>query len=435
MKSVFISSTSNDLKEYRAAVDAAIRRLELRPINMVDFGAQPGGAVGVSVREVGKGDIFVGILAKRYGYVPVGMDKSVTEQEYDEAVRRRIPRLMYLLDEQFTWDEALIENDPTAQERLKAFKDRVNATEVRSMFTTPENLAQQVTADLVKLIDKQQRQTMITRVLAATLVVIGLIALVLITDAGMRDQVFKIAGIASPTPTATATYTPTATPTITPTPTNTPTPTATPLEGTPFADDVIGVVLADFVNDQPGVNNLGDPLALAFQQQNIPYIRVHHVLADRAEAQQVAELYNATLVVWGEKYSTGVQVNYEVNPPRSQVDTTVSDLLIAVDDHFSAFVISEGMGVPYLLDFTQGQMLYFDGDYAAALGFLNRAVDRIPAGKENEVQAAALFSRRGAVYYYLGKYDEALADDNRAIELQPDYANAYVNRGNVYLRT
>ena len=46
MKSVFISSTSKDLQEHRAAVDKAIRRLELRPINMDDFGSQPGGAVG-----------------------------------------------------------------------------------------------------------------------------------------------------------------------------------------------------------------------------------------------------------------------------------------------------------------------------------------------------------------------------------------------------
>lgn len=40
-KSVFISSTSKDLQAHRAAVNAALRRLELRPIDMVDFDAQP----------------------------------------------------------------------------------------------------------------------------------------------------------------------------------------------------------------------------------------------------------------------------------------------------------------------------------------------------------------------------------------------------------
>ncbi len=198
MKSVFISSTSKDLGAYRAAVKAAIERLDLRPIDMHNFGSQPGGASGVSVREVGKADIFVGILARRYGYVPEGMSKSVTEQEYDEAVRRRLPRLMYLLDEDFDWDAALVENDPTAQERLATFRQRVEANEVRSLFTTPENLAQQVTADLVKLLDKQRQQATLTRILAAALTLIALIALVLVVNPAVMDEGKRIVGIVQP---------------------------------------------------------------------------------------------------------------------------------------------------------------------------------------------------------------------------------------------
>ncbi|HVU10124.1 MAG TPA: hypothetical protein VHD90_02555 [Phototrophicaceae bacterium] len=134
------------------------------------------------------------------------------------------------------------------------------------------------------------------------------------------------------TPTASATFTPTATPTatLTPSPTSTPsptpTPTSTPPEGTPFATNVIGVVLANFVNDAPGEDNLGNPLTLALQNQNIPLIRVQHTILDRTEAQQIAKLYNATIVVWGERYSTGVQVNFEINPTHSKVTATVNNL-------------------------------------------------------------------------------------------------------------
>jgi tetratricopeptide (TPR) repeat protein len=32
----------------------------------------------------------------------------------------------------------------------------------------------------------------------------------------------------------------------------------------------------------------------------------------------------------------------------------------------------------------------------------------------------------------LGRYDEALADFGQALQLNPDYALAYLNRGNVY---
>src|SRR5262249_42937585 len=145
-KSVFISSTSKDLAEHRKQVNEAIRRLDMHPVDMVDFGSQPGGASGVSIGEVALADIFVGILAHRYGYVPENASKSVTEQEYDEAVRLRVPRLMYLVDPNFDWPPELVEEDKTAQERLAKFKERVEKNEVRSLFTTPENLAEQVTA-------------------------------------------------------------------------------------------------------------------------------------------------------------------------------------------------------------------------------------------------------------------------------------------------
>src|SRR5215510_4526972 len=127
-KSVFISSTSKDLPEYRAAVDKAIRRLGMRPINMDDFGSQPGGATGVSVREVGKADIFIGIIARRYGYVPEGMEKSVTEQEYDEAVRLKLPRLMYLLDPAYDWPPEYVET--AAQDKLNAFRAKIERNDV-----------------------------------------------------------------------------------------------------------------------------------------------------------------------------------------------------------------------------------------------------------------------------------------------------------------
>lgn len=246
-KSVFISSTSKDLLEHRAAVDKAIRRLEMRPINMEDFGSQPGGASGVSVREVGKADIFVGIIARRYGYIPEGMDKAVTEQEYDEAVRRKLPRLMYLLHPDYDWPEDRIEQDETAQAKLAAFQARIEKNEVRSLFRTPEDLAAQVTADLTKLDNKQRRQQLVMRLITAALIVFALIAFVLAATPGVLTDVLVGLNV------ITETYTPSAppTPTNTSTPTSTPTITPTPLEGAPFAEDEVGVVLANFTMIDP----------------------------------------------------------------------------------------------------------------------------------------------------------------------------------------
>lgn len=234
----------------------------------------------------------------------------------------------------------------------------------------------------------------------------------------------------TPTPTATHTLTPLPTPTLVPT--QTPTPTATQLEGAPFADGEVGVVLADFVNDEQGLNSLVEPLALAFQQQDISYIRVHHILENREEARDISRLYGATIVVWGEKYSLGALVNFEVNPQHGQVPVTVGRLLTAVDEDFSAFVIYEGMGIPYLLEFTQGQKALFDGEFASAIDAFSHAIQRIPEGRESEVQAGTLFFYRGYAYQAQGRLDEGLLDYESALEIQPDLAEVYINRGNIY---
>ena len=42
------------------------------------------------VRMVDEADIYVGIFACRYGYIPAGSDISVTEMEYNRAVERKL---------------------------------------------------------------------------------------------------------------------------------------------------------------------------------------------------------------------------------------------------------------------------------------------------------------------------------------------------------
>ncbi|MEM6613473.1 MAG: tetratricopeptide repeat protein, partial [Cyanobacteria bacterium P01_C01_bin.72] len=42
------------------------------------------------------------------------------------------------------------------------------------------------------------------------------------------------------------------------------------------------------------------------------------------------------------------------------------------------------------------------------------------------------YINRGLIYATLGEYEKAIVDYDQAIQLQPDYANAYYNRGNTY---
>jgi hypothetical protein len=84
---VFVSSTYDDLVEHRRAVDDALVRLNLQSGRMEVFGAGPRAPVEKCLEEVANSDLFVGIYAHRYGFVPVDNRVSITELEYREALR------------------------------------------------------------------------------------------------------------------------------------------------------------------------------------------------------------------------------------------------------------------------------------------------------------------------------------------------------------
>src|SRR5215471_18275298 len=93
---IFLSSTSQDLAAHRQAVRDIIGRLGQFTLAMEHFGARAGDAQTVSTELVASCELYLGIVAWRYGYVPPGQIQSVTEAEYKEAVRLGIPRLLFL---------------------------------------------------------------------------------------------------------------------------------------------------------------------------------------------------------------------------------------------------------------------------------------------------------------------------------------------------
>jgi formylglycine-generating enzyme required for sulfatase activity len=144
---VFISSTARDLLAHRAAVARALLNAGFHPIDMANFMARPEGAASACLKEVADSDLFVGIYAWRYGFVPPGTVASITEQEFDEARRLGKPCFCFIVDEGCDWPAEFREQGDGAQ-RLGEFKARIDATLVRTTFTTPEDLAVKVLASL-----------------------------------------------------------------------------------------------------------------------------------------------------------------------------------------------------------------------------------------------------------------------------------------------
>ncbi|HUC02473.1 MAG TPA: tetratricopeptide repeat protein, partial [Methyloceanibacter sp.] len=75
----------------------------------------------------------------------------------------------------------------------------------------------------------------------------------------------------------------------------------------------------------------------------------------------------------------------------------------------------------------RGAAFRIRGGLQRALADLNRAI-------ELDSSLAPIYANRGLVYMYMGEPDPALADLNRALELDPNNPVFYLNRGAVYQR-
>jgi tetratricopeptide (TPR) repeat protein len=60
-----------------------------------------------------------------------------------------------------------------------------------------------------------------------------------------------------------------------------------------------------------------------------------------------------------------------------------------------------------------------------AIADINKAIKINP-------EYAIAYRNRGFAYYNKGLYDQAIADYSKAIEIDPEYADAYINRGYTY---
>lgn len=145
---VFLSSTFADLAEHRAAVQSGLRQLGVVDVSMEHFGARDERPADECVRLVrDESDLFVGIYAHRYGYVPGGWDCSISELEYRAASDARLPRFVYLIDENHPWLPGYIDyGEP--HDRLLTFKTSLTQRHFCQTFAGKEDLTAKVVADV-----------------------------------------------------------------------------------------------------------------------------------------------------------------------------------------------------------------------------------------------------------------------------------------------
>jgi tetratricopeptide (TPR) repeat protein len=144
-----ISSTARDLPLHRQKVmDACMRLGMFYPDMMEHLTATDANALEVSLRMVEQAEIYVGVFAFRYGYVPEGETISVTEAEYNRAVERNIPRLIFLMSDDHPVKPSDVETGEGAA-KLAKLKERLKKERVAGFFSSADDLKGQVIQALV----------------------------------------------------------------------------------------------------------------------------------------------------------------------------------------------------------------------------------------------------------------------------------------------
>jgi hypothetical protein len=111
------------LIEHRKAAHDALEQLGLHVIGIESFGARPEDSTTACLREVEESDLFVGIYAHRYGYIPKDATASITEQEFDYAKKLGKPIFGFIVEDEFIWHQKYWEHDKKA--KLDAFLNKV----------------------------------------------------------------------------------------------------------------------------------------------------------------------------------------------------------------------------------------------------------------------------------------------------------------------
>ena len=157
MAKVYISSTFEDLKEYRAEVLKTLRRMQQEVIAMEDYAAADERPLAKCLADVEKCDYYLGIFAKRYGFIapndngenPEG--KSITELEYRHAVRTAKKCFIFLVHAKAKWTLEHVDGG-AGGEKLRNLCEELKLKHSVAFFENEDELAVRVSEAFLALV-------------------------------------------------------------------------------------------------------------------------------------------------------------------------------------------------------------------------------------------------------------------------------------------
>lgn len=147
---VFISSTYYDLIEERKKVLDVLLMADCIPAGMEAFVATDAEQFDVIKKVIDLCDYYVLIIGKRYGSINEATGISYTEMEYDYAISKDIPVLVFALDDSVEVSDDKKETDLHKQVKLIDFRKKALSNRLASIWHTADELTGKLAIAIMK---------------------------------------------------------------------------------------------------------------------------------------------------------------------------------------------------------------------------------------------------------------------------------------------
>lgn len=151
---VFVSSTYEDLKEERLEVIRCLLDNDCIPVGMEQFPASPMTQMEYIEKMLDDCDYYILILAGRYGSLDSD-GVGFIEKEYDYAVSKGIPVLVFMIDNIGNIPSKYCDNDPEKKSKLMEFRERIKSgsnSKLVKFYSDKGSLTTQVVTSIHKCI-------------------------------------------------------------------------------------------------------------------------------------------------------------------------------------------------------------------------------------------------------------------------------------------
>lgn len=154
---VFISSTYADLVEERKKVLDILLMADCIPAGMEAFVATDAEQFEVIKKVIDLCDYYILILGQRYGSVNPTTGISYTEMEYDYAIEKKIPVLVFAVDEKVLLPDEKKEQDLEKIEKLQKFRSKALNNRLCSIWKNMDELVGKVAVSIMTAKEEIER--------------------------------------------------------------------------------------------------------------------------------------------------------------------------------------------------------------------------------------------------------------------------------------